>query len=100
MMELVDMRGLKPRPYRVLVQVQVWVLINTRLTYYNFKLLFEKPSKRTQKYNYHNILLTHNTFVTQHSFLLIAFLAIFLCLITLHIVYNEMALDLLVKSIY
>ena len=24
-MELVDMRGLKPRPYGVLVQVQVWV---------------------------------------------------------------------------
>ena len=27
MMELVDMRGLKPRPLRVLVQVQVWVEI-------------------------------------------------------------------------
>jgi hypothetical protein len=27
MMELVDMRGLKPRPFRVLVQVQVWVEI-------------------------------------------------------------------------
>ena len=27
-MELVDMRGLKPRPYRVLVQVQVWVKIS------------------------------------------------------------------------
>ena len=26
-MELVDMRGLKPRPFRVLVQVQVWVEI-------------------------------------------------------------------------
>jgi len=35
-MELVDMRGLKPRPFRVLVQVQVWILYMLYPAFYKF----------------------------------------------------------------